>query len=47
MLIDDDFKKINKGRLCDLAPTILTMIGIHVPAEMSGRILIEEKISIS
>jgi 2,3-bisphosphoglycerate-independent phosphoglycerate mutase len=38
-LIDPVYKKINPGRLCDLAPTILTLMGLPVPAEMTGRIL--------
>lgn len=29
------------GRLCDLAPTLLTMMGLPVPVEMSGESLIE------
>ncbi len=38
-LIDDAFKKIQPGRLCDLAPTVLTLMGIPIPKEMMGKVL--------
>ena len=40
ILIDTDYKKVNDGKLADLAPTILKMMGIVVPKEMDGVILI-------
>jgi 2,3-bisphosphoglycerate-independent phosphoglycerate mutase len=39
-LIGSDFKKISNGKLCDLAPTILKMMNIKIPAEMTGNTLI-------
>lgn len=39
-LLDKKFKKINKGRLCDVAPTILTIMGLPIPKEMTGKILV-------
>ncbi len=41
-IIDKEWKGIIKdgGKLGDLAPTILTMMGVPIPAEMSGNILI-------
>lgn len=40
-IIDKDFKgALKPGKLGDLAPTILTMMGIPVPSEMKGNILI-------
>jgi 2,3-bisphosphoglycerate-independent phosphoglycerate mutase len=39
-LIDSDYKKIKQGRLCDLAPTVLTMMGIQIPEEMTGKVLV-------
>jgi 2,3-bisphosphoglycerate-independent phosphoglycerate mutase len=39
-LIDSDFKTIHPGRLCDLAPTILKMMGIGIPPEMTGNVLV-------
>ena len=34
--------KLKEGRLADLAPTMLDLIGIEKPAEMTGESLIEE-----
>ncbi|HCW07936.1 MAG TPA: phosphoglycerate mutase (2,3-diphosphoglycerate-independent), partial [Cytophagales bacterium] len=43
ILVDDDFKgKLNDGKLGDLAPTILTLMGVPVPQEMTGKVLIEK-----
>ncbi|HEU4718817.1 MAG TPA: 2,3-bisphosphoglycerate-independent phosphoglycerate mutase, partial [Bacteroidia bacterium] len=39
ILIDSDHKKISNGRLCDIAPTLLTLMNIPVPAEMEGKVL--------
>lgn len=40
ILIDKDYKKVKEGKLADLAPTILKMMGIEIPKEMDGDILI-------
>ncbi len=40
ILIDKDFNKINDGKLCDLAPTILKIMGIKKPDEMTGKELL-------
>ncbi|MDJ1481466.1 2,3-bisphosphoglycerate-independent phosphoglycerate mutase [Cytophagaceae bacterium YF14B1] len=41
ILVDNDFKgTLKDGKLGDLAPTILTLIGVDIPAEMTGNILI-------
>lgn len=40
ILIDEVHNTINNGRLADLAPTILTLMGIPVPKEMTGKILV-------
>jgi 2,3-bisphosphoglycerate-independent phosphoglycerate mutase len=43
ILVDDDFKgKIKDGKLGDLAPTILTLMGIPIPKEMTGNVLVEK-----
>jgi 2,3-bisphosphoglycerate-independent phosphoglycerate mutase len=43
LLVDQDFKgKIKDGKLGDLAPTILALIGIPKPTEMTGDVLIEK-----
>jgi 2,3-bisphosphoglycerate-independent phosphoglycerate mutase len=42
IMVDDNYKgKLKNGKLGDLAPTILTLMGIPVPAEMTGHILLE------
>lgn len=42
ILVDKDYKgPIKDGKLGDLAPTILTLIGVDIPAEMTGDVLIE------
>lgn len=41
ILVDDNYKgKLNNGKLGDLAPTILTLMGIPKPSEMSGNVLL-------
>ncbi|MFL5808457.1 MAG: 2,3-bisphosphoglycerate-independent phosphoglycerate mutase, partial [Flavisolibacter sp.] len=41
-IIDREWKgKVRPGKLGDLAPTILTMMGLSIPAEMTGDVLIE------
>lgn len=43
-IISDDFKgKIKNGKLGDLAPTILHFMGIEVPEEMKGDLLVEKE----
>ena len=37
-----DNVKLHEGALCDLAPTLLQMMGLEVPCEMEGKSLIEE-----
>ena len=34
--------KVKEGALCDLAPTMLKLLGEEIPAEMTGNVLIEE-----
>ena len=40
ILIDATHKDIKNGKLADIAPTILTLMGINVPKEMDGELLI-------
>ncbi|MFY0653552.1 MAG: 2,3-bisphosphoglycerate-independent phosphoglycerate mutase [Cyclobacteriaceae bacterium] len=41
IFVDDDFdRQIKDGKLGDLAPTILTLMGVDIPAEMTGDVLI-------
>jgi 2,3-bisphosphoglycerate-independent phosphoglycerate mutase len=40
-IIDKNFKgTIKPGKLGDIAPTILTMMGLPIPAEMTGEVLV-------
>jgi 2,3-bisphosphoglycerate-independent phosphoglycerate mutase len=40
-IIDKEWKgTVRPGKLGDLAPTILTVMGLPIPPEMSGEILI-------
>lgn len=42
-IIDNQWKgKLKPGKLADIAPTILTMMGLPLPKEMTGDILISE-----
>ena len=42
ILVDDSFKgDLKNGKLGDLAPTILTLMGIPVPDRMTGNVLLE------
>lgn len=39
-LIDKDYKSIKEGKLGDLAPTVLEMMGVQIPEEMTGEVLV-------
>lgn len=42
ILVDDTYKgKLKNGKLGDLAPTILTLMGLPIPKQMTGNILLE------
>jgi 2,3-bisphosphoglycerate-independent phosphoglycerate mutase len=40
ILIDAHYKKIKNGRLADLAPTLLTLMSVEIPEEMTGEVLV-------
>jgi 2,3-bisphosphoglycerate-independent phosphoglycerate mutase len=41
-IIDNDWKgNVKPGKLGDIAPTILTLMGLEIPKEMTGNILID------
>jgi 2,3-bisphosphoglycerate-independent phosphoglycerate mutase len=40
ILVSDDYKGIKEGILADLAPTLLTIMGVDIPKEMTGKILV-------
>ena len=37
---DERYSSIKNGRLCDVAPTVLTVMGIAIPSEMQGESLV-------
>jgi 2,3-bisphosphoglycerate-independent phosphoglycerate mutase len=40
IIIDKDVKHVNDGKLGDVAPTILTILGVAIPPEMTGNVLV-------
>ncbi|KQS40592.1 2,3-bisphosphoglycerate-independent phosphoglycerate mutase [Pedobacter sp. Leaf194] len=40
ILIDDDYKTIADGKLGDIAPTVLKILGVAIPEEMTGNVLV-------
>jgi 2,3-bisphosphoglycerate-independent phosphoglycerate mutase len=40
ILVSNKFKDLSNGTLSDVAPTLLTMMGIGIPKEMKGKVLI-------
>lgn len=43
ILVDDTYKgTLKNGKLGDLAPTILTLMGVAIPSQMTGNVLLEK-----
>jgi 2,3-bisphosphoglycerate-independent phosphoglycerate mutase len=40
IVIDSDVKQVQDGKLGDIAPTILHILGVPIPAEMTGNVLV-------
>lgn len=40
ILVSDDYSSIREGILADVAPTLLTIMGIPIPKEMTGKVLV-------
>ena len=40
ILVSDDYKQIKDGILADVAPSILKIMGIEIPKEMTGKVLV-------
>ncbi|WP_183566361.1 2,3-bisphosphoglycerate-independent phosphoglycerate mutase [Mucilaginibacter sp. SP1R1] len=40
IIIDKDVKHVNDGKLGDVAPTILSILGVTIPQEMTGNVLV-------
>jgi 2,3-bisphosphoglycerate-independent phosphoglycerate mutase len=43
IVVSDRVKSVTSGVLADVAPTILRLMGLPQPAEMTGRALVEMK----
>ncbi len=41
LLIDEDYKSLKNGKLCDVAPTILELMSVSIPDEMTGQSLVD------
>ena len=41
IVVSDEVKKVKNGRLADVAPTVLTLMGLDIPTEMDGNVLVE------
>jgi 2,3-bisphosphoglycerate-independent phosphoglycerate mutase len=41
IVISDRVSKIENGKLCDISPTLLAMMGVDIPKEMTGHSIIE------
>jgi 2,3-bisphosphoglycerate-independent phosphoglycerate mutase len=40
IIIDNDVKEVKDGKLGDIAPTVLQMLGVQIPTEMTGNVLV-------
>ena len=40
ILVTDDYKTIREGILADVAPTLLKIMGVEIPKEMTGKVLV-------
>jgi len=40
IVVSDRFEKVNNGILADVAPTLLKMMGMDIPEDMTGKVLI-------
>jgi 2,3-bisphosphoglycerate-independent phosphoglycerate mutase len=40
IVVSDDVKKVQNGILADVAPTILTLMGLEIPKDMTGKVLV-------
>ena len=40
ILVTDDYKQVSDGILADVAPTLLTIMGIEIPEKMTGKVLV-------
>ncbi|MBP6461732.1 MAG: 2,3-bisphosphoglycerate-independent phosphoglycerate mutase, partial [Alistipes sp.] len=43
VVVSDRVKSVHDGILADVAPTVLKLMGLEQPAEMTGKALVEMK----
>lgn len=43
VVVSDRVKTVHDGVLADVAPTVLKLMGLEQPAEMTGKVLVELK----
>jgi 2,3-bisphosphoglycerate-independent phosphoglycerate mutase len=43
IVVSDRVKSVKDGILADVAPTVLKLMGLNAPAEMTGEVLVEMK----
>jgi 2,3-bisphosphoglycerate-independent phosphoglycerate mutase len=43
IVVSDRVKSVKDGILADVAPTVLKLMGLDAPAEMTGEVLVEMK----
>jgi 2,3-bisphosphoglycerate-independent phosphoglycerate mutase len=41
IVVSDKYKEVENGILADVAPTILTIMGLDIPKEMTGKVLVK------
>lgn len=41
IVVSDNVKKVENGILADVAPTMLTLMGLDIPADMKGKVLVK------
>jgi 2,3-bisphosphoglycerate-independent phosphoglycerate mutase len=40
ILVTNDYKEIGEGILADVSPTLLHIMGVDIPEEMTGKVLV-------
>ncbi|MNN83298.1 2,3-bisphosphoglycerate-independent phosphoglycerate mutase [compost metagenome] len=41
IIVSDRVKSVSEGKLCDITPTMLTLMGEKIPEEMTGKSVVE------
>ncbi len=41
IVVSNQITKVENGILADVAPTILSLMGLNIPAEMTGKVLVK------